>query len=93
MKRNANYLSKFTVDELVKSFCGFTEEKFLHNLGSAGEFAILKDERTDEVDRSQLATYVHYVDSITYDDKEEYLSVRKLCTAKTSKDKTRNNVS
>ena len=86
MKNNSTYLSKFTVDKLVKISCELTEDKFLHNSVSPGEFAILIDESTDEVDRSQLATHVRYVDSITYDPKEEYVSIRKLCITKTSKD-------
>ena len=65
MNSNVTYLSKFIVDELVKICNEFTEEKVLYNLESAGEFAILIDECTDEASRVQLATYVCYVDSIT----------------------------
>ena len=65
MNSNVTYLSKFIVDELVKICNEFTEEKVLYNLESAGEFAILIDESTDEASRVQLAAYVCYVDSIT----------------------------
>ena len=70
-------LSKFAVNSLKR--------KFLFNLVSAGEFAILTDESTDEAGRSQLATHLCYIDSITYNPKEEYVSIRKLATAKMSK--------
>ena len=85
MKSNATYLSKFTVDELVKICCELIEEKFVFNLVSAGEFEILTDESTDEAGRAQLPTYVCYIDSITYNPKEEYVSIKKLGTGKTSK--------
>ena len=35
--------------------------------------------------RAQLATYVHYLDSITYNPKEQYVSISKPGTGKTSK--------
>lgn len=70
-------LSKFAVNSLKR--------KFLFNLVSAGEFAIQTDESTDEAGRSQLATHLCYIDSITYNPIEEYVSIRKLATAKMSK--------
>ena len=50
---------------------------------------------TDKAGRAQLATYVCCVDSIAYNPKEEYVSVRKLGTGKTSKTimRVRNSVS
>ena len=50
---------------------------------------------TDKAGRAQLATYVCCVDSIAYNPKEEYVSIRKLGTGKTSKTimRVRNNVS
>ena len=85
MKSNVTYLSKFIVDELVKICNEFPEEKVLYNLESAGEFAILIDESTDEASRVQLATFVCYVDSITQNPKENDVSIWKLGTGKTSK--------
>ena len=81
--------------ELVKICNEFIEEKFLHNLVSAAEFAILADESTDKATIAQMVTYVRYVDSITYEPKEKYVSIRKLGTTKTSKATmtVRNNVS
>ena len=41
----------------------------------AGEFAILTDESTNEAGKAQLAIFVHYVDSIIHEPKEEFVCI------------------
>ena len=43
------------------------------------------DESIDKVDRAQLTVYVCYIDSFTYNAKEEHVSIRKIGTAEMSK--------
>ena len=82
--KNATYVSKFTVDEFVKICSDFIEEKFLTDILTAGEFAILTDKNTDEAGRAQLSIFILYVDAVAHEDKEEFVCIRKLSTSKTS---------
>ena len=84
MDKNATYVSKFTVDEFVKICSDFIEEKFLTDILTAGEFAILTDESTDEAGRAQLSIFICYVDAVAHEPKEEFVCIRKLSTSKTS---------
>ena len=84
MDKNATYVSKFTVDEFVKICSDFIEEKFLTDILTAGEFAILTDESTDEAGRAQLSIFIRYVDAVAHEPKEEFVCIRKLSTSKTS---------
>ena len=75
MDENAAYLSKFTVDEFVKICSDYMEKIFLNNIVFAGEFAILTDESTNEGGKAQLAIFVHYVNSIIHEPKEEFVCI------------------
>ena len=82
--KNATYVSKFTVDEFVKICSDFIVEKFLTDILTAGEFAILTDESTDEAGRAQLSIFIRYVDAVVHEPKEEFVCIRKLSLSKTS---------
>ena len=85
MAKNVTYMSHFTVDEMVKVISNYIEAKLLRDLLTAGDFSLLTDESTDEAGRAQHSIFVCYVDSFTNEPKEEFVSVRKLGTSKTSK--------
>ena len=48
-------------------------------------FSILTDESLEEAERAQVAVFVHFVDSFTYETTEEYVCIRKLYTPETAK--------
>ena len=57
MDKDTTYFSEFTVDEFVKVCSDFIEEKFLTELLTAGELAILTDESTVKAGRTQLSIF------------------------------------
>ena len=83
MDKDTTYFSEFTVDEFVKVCSDFIEEKFLTELLTAGEFAILMDESTVKAGRTQLSIFFCYVDAVTHKPKKEFVYIRKLSTSKT----------
>ena len=84
MGKNATYLSTTSVDEFVRIISDFIEKKFLSNVLSSEDFALLSDESTDEAGRAQMSVFVRYMDISTNSPKEEFVCIRKLGTSKAS---------
>ena len=84
MAKNASYMSKFTVDEIVKLISDKIEANFLRDLLTANDFSILSDESSDEAGRAQLAVFVRFIDPSSNEATEQYVCIRKLGTSKTA---------
>ena len=84
MAKNASYMSKFTVDEIVKLISDKTEANFLRDLLTANDFSILSDESSDEAGRAQLAVFARFIDPSSNEATEQYVCIRKLGTSKTA---------
>ena len=84
MAKNASYMSKFTVDEIVKLISDKIEANFLRDLLTANDFSILSDESSGEAGRAQLAVFVRFIDPSSNEATEQYVCIRKLRTSKTA---------
>ena len=84
MAKNASYMSKFTVDEIVKLISDKIEPNFLRDLLTANDFSILSDESFEEAGRAQLAVFVRFIDPSSNEATEQYVCIRKLGTSKTA---------
>ena len=62
-RKNATYLSKFTVAKFVKLIGEYMESKTLKKVRDAEQFIIMLDESTDEANRAELAVIAREVDS------------------------------
>ena len=85
MGKNATYLSTTSVDEFIHIISDFIEKKNLSNVLSSEDFALLTDESTDEVGRTQMSVFVQYMDISTDSPKVEFVCICKLGTSKASK--------
>ena len=85
MAKNASYMSKFTVDEIVKLISDKIEANFLRDLLTANDFSVLSDESSDKAGRAQLAVFVRFIDPSSNEATEQYVCIRKLRTSKTAK--------
>ena len=62
-RKNATYLSEFTVGKFLKLIGEYMENEALQKVRDAEQFTILLDESTDEANRAELAVIARLVDS------------------------------
>ena len=62
-RKNATYLSEFTVAEFLKLIGEYMENEALKKVRDAEQFTIMLDESTDEANRAELAVIARVVDS------------------------------
>ena len=80
--KNANYCTTNSVEECLKVIGDFLNEKLIDDLLATGDVTVLADESTDDDNRSQMALFVHYINSSTNLPVEHFMQMVKLTTSK-----------
>lgn len=80
--KNVTYCTSNSVEEYLKVFGEFLDENLIKDILAMGDVTVLKDESTDDPNRSQMSLFVRYVDAGTNFPVEKFMEMVKLTTSK-----------